>query len=81
MESQNKGHIGTALGPSFFVLLREVVHFLEVTKVCKTSIWDYEKCPLDGGEFYCVLYRECMSRFYCIHVLGCEPDETRKGVL
>ena len=25
----------------------------------KTSIWDHEQCPLDGGEFYCVLYLEC----------------------
>ena len=25
----------------------------------KTSIWDHKQCPLDGGEYYCVLYREC----------------------
>ena len=24
-----------------------------------TSIWDHGKCPLNGGELYCVLYREC----------------------
>ena len=22
-------------------------------------IWDHKKCPLNGGKFYCVLYREC----------------------
>ena len=25
----------------------------------KTTIWDNKKCALNGGEFYCVLYREC----------------------
>ena len=35
------------------------LHFLEVTKMYYTSILDHKQCPLDGGEFYCVLYSEC----------------------
>ena len=44
MEPSNKEHIGTR----FFVLLREAVHFLEVTNVYKSK---HKQCPLDGGEF------------------------------
>ena len=29
------------------------------SRYAKTSIWDHKQCPLNGGEFYCVLYREC----------------------
>ena len=25
----------------------------------KTNIWEHKQCPLNGGEFYCVLYLEC----------------------
>ena len=28
-------------------------------RYARTSIWDHKKCPLNGGKFYCVLYREC----------------------
>ena len=27
-------------------------------RYAKTSIWDPKQCPLNGGEFYCVLFRE-----------------------
>ena len=27
-------------------------------RYAKTSVWDHKQCPLNGGEFYCVLYRE-----------------------
>ena len=60
LEPLNKGHIGTALDIRFFVLLRKAVHFLQMyCRYAKTSIWDYKKCILNGGELYCVLYREC----------------------
>ena len=51
VEPPNKGRIETRL------------RGLEVTvfysRYGKTSIWDHEKCPLNGGIFCCVLYKEC----------------------
>ena len=35
-------------------------------RYAKTSICDHKKCPLNGGEFYCVLIGSVLYwRFHC----------------
>ena len=53
----NSNNILNPNRPGFYLKV-EVVHFLEATNVLYRYRYarDHEKCTLNGGEYYCVLY-------------------------
>ena len=43
----------------------------------KVHFWDHKRCPLQGGNLYCVLYSEVPLKrgFTCIHTHAALKDK------